>query len=138
MGAMIASNFTLLAELNRQRQILNHGKWIQLFKNNFFPDSASTKIQFSRSDFPGYTPQSLDGAFKTPIKLKDGVYVSMTDVLSFPVIAAFGQTVFGWYIAEGSEILFSQRFDVPRILADGTFVEFSIPLQIGSIDVVCA
>jgi hypothetical protein len=119
MAALVASDALIEARVTTLQTLLNSGHTLRLFANDFTPDPASVLGDFTESSFTGYAPESLSGLFGSPVKITDGEWQIQTDPIPFSCSGGSPQVVYGAYVDDGADVIFSARFDAPITMTSG-------------------
>jgi hypothetical protein len=127
MGVAVASNALLDARAGTLRTLLNSSHTLRLFKNNFTPTPASILSAFTQADFTGYASVSLASQFGAQTKIVDGEYQINSGTYTFTWTGGSDQTVYGWYIDDGTDVKFSQTF--PSAILMTTGVSFTLQVN---------
>lgn len=83
------------------------GATCKLFKNNYTPVAGSVLGDFTEADFSGYTSQALTG-WTTPATVSAHARTTAT-ALSWTKSGATGNSIYGYYVVNGSNLLFAER-----------------------------
>ncbi len=137
MAGIITSNKRLLDGLNRTRFNLTSPYSLRLFGNPFLPNSGTLITDFVEGPFFGYSRQVLTDKFATPVKVRDGLYQSQSDLFQFDFEAPTDTTVAGWWISDDVDWLFCGLFDVPQPASAFLPVRFYLSLQQRSDGTIC-
>lgn len=102
-------NTLLQNRANALASLLNSGPYtIHLFQNNFLPTPATPLSSFLECNFTGYTSLSLTGQFGTATKIVDGQWSIQTSVLGWGNTGSTAQTIAGWYVTDGANLIACQ------------------------------
>lgn len=122
MPTPLWSNPLLLARAGTLRTVLNSGHTLRLFVNNFLPDPASPLAYFIEATFSGYAPIPLTSLFPAATQVRNGQYELDSGILVFSCTGGSSQTIFGWYIDDGTDMVACQLLDVPVVIcAQGVY-----------------
>lgn len=114
MAYNITTNYELLLEIDAIRARFNALTTLHLYKNNYVPTPASALSDFVECDFSGYAEVDLSGEWSSPVLNLDGEYEMSTDPHSYTQHGgATGNTVYGIFIDDGTEVVICRRFDTP-------------------------
>lgn len=119
MALPLYSDFILNARAATLQTILNSGHTLHLFSNNFPPTPATPLSSFIECTFGGYVPLSLAGLFTGPTQVQPGQWQLDSGLLSFPCSMSPGQTIYGWWIDDGTNLVACQLIDAPFAIAPG-------------------
>ena len=119
MPAALFSNALLLARATTLRSFLNTGLNLRLFTNSLTPTPATPLSAFTEATFTGYTPLSLSGQFGPPILVTDGLWQIDSGVLTWSCTGGSGETINGWYLDDGTQMLACQLLDTPVVIGSG-------------------
>lgn len=119
MPAALFSNPFLLGRATTLRSFLNAGLHLRLFTNSLTPTPATPLSAFTEATFTGYASIPLSGQFGVPVLLTDGLWQIDSGVLTWSCTGGPGQTINGWYIDDGSQMLACQLLDTPIVLGSG-------------------
>lgn len=111
------------------RTVLNTGHSLRLFANNFVPDPSTPLASFTEATFTGYAAIDLTGAFTGPAFVQNGQYELQGGVFAWTNSGATTQTVYGWYIDDGTVMDACQLFDVPFVMAPNVTLAFALRPQ---------
>lgn len=137
MARVQVSNVYLKTQLTNSCIYLNFQCSIRLFFNNFFPNAASTVMDFAEPTFTGYARQSLLTAFPPPLKVYDGLYESRAGPVTFTSADAAEQKIFGWFVADAANVQLMYRFDAPFLIKAGHPLTITMVLQDGDNSLLC-
>jgi len=107
---------------------------IGLFKNNYTIVAATELTDLTAADFSGYAETNLT----TPVIVAglDGSNraVATWDAVTWTKSGATGNTVYGYYVVNGSnELMWAETFDAPVALtSDGMFIVILPKLTVAS------
>lgn len=128
-----ASNYFLSARATTLQAYLNSGMTLRLFTDSgLTPTPATVLSDFTEATWSGYAPISLSSAFGSPAKIIDGEYEIQTGNLSWNGPSTGSQTVYGWYVTDGTGVIFSGAFS-SAITMDST-VTLTLQLSPGTWD----
>lgn len=131
MATPLYSNPLLLARSTSLQTLLNSGHTLRLFVNNFIPTPSTPLSSFTEASFPGYAGISLAGQFAGPTLVQDGQYMLTTPVLTFACTGLPGQTIYGWYVDDGTNMVACQLLTTPfPITQGGTYPVLLRPQEI--------
>lgn len=119
MPAALWSNPLLLARAGTLQALLNSGHKLHLFSNNFTPDPTTPISSFVECTFPGYVAIDLTGLFTGPTLVQNGQYQLTTGTLAFGCTGLPGQTIYGWWIDDGTNMKACQLLDTPFPITPG-------------------
>jgi len=119
MPVPVLSNPLLDARAGTLATLLNSGHTLRLFQNNLTPTPATSLGSFTESTFTGYAAVSLSGQFGSPTFVTDGQYQIASGTYTFSCTGGSSQTIYGWYIDDGSNVKMSQRLDTPVTISSG-------------------
>jgi len=112
--AVVNSNGEISTELNAVRTRWNSGSTIHLYTNNFTPVATMTIGSFTEASYTGYAAQSLNAQWQAVVKIKDGEYQMSTPVLTWNAPSSGApQTVYGYWIDDGTNVLAADLFAAP-------------------------
>lgn len=121
----------LLSRATTLQTLLNAGKTLRLFRNSFLPNPDTLLSAFQECTFPGYAAISLDGLITGPTALVPGMFQLDSGVLVFQSTGGPSQTIYGWYIDDGTHMFSCQLLDVAvTICAGGAYAVQLRPLEI--------
>jgi hypothetical protein len=126
MSTPVASNYILNLRAGTLRTLLNSGCTLRIFSNNITPTPANVIGDFTQATYGGYAGQVLTNDFAAQVKVKDGEYSITSTVHTFAYTSGATQTVYGWYIDDGTGVMFSAAF--PAAIAMGTGVSFTLQI----------
>jgi hypothetical protein len=135
-GGIVASNALLADRIASLRTLLNSGKMLRLFQNMFTPAPDDILSDFTQATFTGYAAQSLSSAFAAGVKIIDGEYQSTAGPFTFTCSGGSAQTVYGWYIDDGSNVFLSNAFSAPITMVSGASFSITINAQDWSLCIV--
>jgi len=127
MAQIVASNAFLNDRAGALRTLLNSSHTLRIFKNNFTPTPANVLADFTEATYTGYAGVSLAGDFAAQTKIQDGEYQTQSTSHTFGPNSGTAQTVYGWYIDDGTNVKLSFKFDNP-ITVDAT-TTFSVQVN---------
>lgn len=114
MANVINSNFEVQSEINQIRTRLNSGLTMRLFTNNSLTvTAATTRATFTEATYAGYAAQSVGSAFAASFNVTTGKYETDSSQITFPAATSGSQTVYGWYIEDGTDWYIAANFDSP-------------------------
>jgi hypothetical protein len=109
---IIASNKWIQDDIDALRTVINSGHTLKLFQNNVTPDPSKVAISFfTVANWDTYANQALTSDFAASTKIVDGEYQILSTVHVFAVPGSGSQTIYGWWIDDGSNVKLSYRFD---------------------------
>jgi hypothetical protein len=126
MPQIIASNDTLLSALNTFLSRINSGFGLWLYQNVFTLSPASSLGDFVESNFAGYARQVVHSAFRPPVLIKPGQYVSTSGPFSVTPTVDDPQLAAGWLITDGATWLAAAAFDPPQPIVHDVAIGFEI------------
>ena len=127
MGVAVASNALLDARAGTLRTLLNSSHNLRLYSNNLTPTPANVLADFTEATFPGYSAVSLASQFGAQTKVQDGEYQIQSGTYTFTFTSGSSQTVYGWYIDDGTNVKFSQIFAQSILMTTG--VQFTLQVS---------
>lgn len=120
MPMPVLSNPLLTARATSLAALLNAGHKLKLFSNALTPTPATPLSAFVEASFAGYIGVDLTNQFGAPTKVVDGQWQIATPFFTFTCTAAPGQTIYGWWIDDGTNVKMSQAFDAAVNIAVGS------------------
>lgn len=123
----VASNYFLQARATTLQTLLNSSQTLRLFSNNLNPTPANVLTDFTEATYAGYAGVSLNGQFGAPTKVQDGEYQIASGTYTFNGPATGSQTIYGWYISDGTGVNFSGVFPAPITMTSG--VSFTLQIS---------
>jgi len=126
MGPVVVSNAWLKARCQAAVDLLNSGHFLYLFINDFEPTPADTLASFDPATFPGSDPIDLVSKWPDPIKIQDGAFASAPSKFDYTCTGPANETVYGWYVKEGTVVKLSARLFAPVPVIEDTEFEVRI------------
>lgn len=113
MPPAVTSDTLLKSRATSLRALLNVGHRLRLFKNDLVPAPNTARSAFTEANFGGYA--SVDVSFKWgPIsRAQVGQWVFDLALVTFTRTGGPDNTIFGWYLDDGTNVPFSFRFAAP-------------------------
>lgn len=135
-ASLVASNALLADRIASLRTLLNSGKTLRLFVNNFTPTPVNIRSDFTEASFVGYAGQSLSSDFAAGVKIIDGEYQSSSTTHTFSCTSGSSQTVYGWYIDDGTDVFLSNKFSAGIVMASGSSFTLQVKAQEWALSIV--
>jgi hypothetical protein len=123
------SNVFLKNALSAIQMPLNVSGFIQLYQNNFTPNSDTLLSDFIPANYGGYSPVSLAGKLPTPQKIQTGVYQTISSPFTFSCSGDPSNVIFGAYITVFGYWLAAVPFPTPISMEGGVSFAFALQLQ---------
>jgi hypothetical protein len=115
---IVSSNKWLSDAIAALRTTLNSSHTLKLFSNNVTPDPSQTSPSFfTEATFSGYSSQSLSSDFAAATLVVDGEYQILSTVHIWNPPASGSQTIYGWWIDDGTYVKLSFRFDTAVVMS---------------------
>jgi len=107
-------------------QVLLGDAYLRLYQNDLTPTPANTvPADFQEADFGGYIPLPVASTFPPEVQVIAGRWRSRSAIQIWMPPATGMQTIYGWFITVGPEVIFAARFAAPIIMASD-----SLPLAL--------
>jgi hypothetical protein len=129
---MLTHNNTLFQQSNFLRGRLIGGVSLRLFINDFIPSPADNIAAFHEAGFSGYARVGLTGLLSPVFKVLDGLYEFDMSEADFACNGPTHQTVFGFFIADAGDVLFSQRLSNAVFFDITQWLKVTIQFQVGT------
>lgn len=129
MPTPVLSNALLVARAGTLATLLNNGHKLKLYSNNYTPTPSSPITAFVECNFQGYLAADLTGAFGAPSFVVDGQYQISTGFFTYTCSGGAGQTAYGWWIDDGTNLKMAQQFDTPVSITLGSPYQLQVQPQ---------
>jgi len=95
--------------------------WLNLFTNDLTLAADKTNpLLYVQPAYVGYGRIALLGTWSAPVREEPGLWRIQTGPWSFPVNAGgFSETLFGWNLQRGGEIIAAEKLPLPITLNPG-------------------
>jgi len=114
------NNYRLNLQAADERTYLNTGKTLRLYTAIASTLSPATVLaDLTEATFTGYAGVSLSAAFAAQTKIIDGQYGISTGNLSFACTGGSPQTVIGYYVSDGTGVIFAEQFPAGVVMSNG-------------------
>jgi hypothetical protein len=124
MPGIVASNQSVNEALVQWLDLIDFGGAcrLRIFSNDFTPTPGSDLSTFTEANFDGYAAKDPTGTWGVPFKVLNGLYQSDGQIWTWTGATTANQTVYGWYIDDGTFVYLSRRFNAPiLVLPDVVF-----------------
>lgn len=91
---------------------------LHLYSSNTTPTATSTTANFTEATFTNYAAKTLARSDWAYVDTASNV-VTWGNVAQSWTCGATGQTVYGYFVTSGTDVVWAQKFSVPRQLAEG-------------------
>lgn len=127
MAGVVAMNLIVQRSLAWViEQVVSGDAYLRLYQNDITPTPANVvPADFQEADFGGYIPLSIATAFPPGVQVVAGRWRSRSAIQIWMPPATGTQTIYGWFITVGPEVIFAARFAAPTIMASD-----SLPLAL--------
>lgn len=100
---------------------------IKLFQNNYIPVAGTVIGDLTEATFSGYAAQALAGGAVSGMLDASGRAVAQWNAVTFTKAGATGNTIYGYYVIDGSgNLLWAERFDSSIAMnTDGAFIQLT-------------
>jgi hypothetical protein len=120
MPTPVLGNQALTDRAGTLAAYLNVSHKLKLFVNALTVTPATPFASFVEASFTGYAAVDLAGQFTGPTKIQDGQFQITTPFYTFSCTGGAGQTVYGWWIDDGTSMKLAQTFDTPISITPGS------------------
>lgn len=119
MAGAVISDYELQLRLGAVRSRWTAGSTLRLFQNNIAPVPATALGAFVQATFDTYVARVLTGTWSAISLVMSGQWQMLTGVYVYASPATTGNTLYGYYIDDGTGVLQSERFPVPIVFNVG-------------------
>jgi len=107
-------------------QVLLGDAYLRLYQNDMTPTPGNVvPADFQEADFENYVPLPVASAFPAEVQVVPGRWRSRSAIQIWMPPTTGTQTIYGWFITVGPEVIFAARFASPIIMASD-----SLPLAL--------
>lgn len=132
----VTSDPLLKERASALRKRLNAGCTLRLFTNDITPVAATPLAAFQEAAYDGYGPINLAGIWGPVARVQGGEWAFQGGPFSWHCTGGAGQVLRGWYIGDGVDLLFAQRFDASINLTSGRLFKFALQPQSWSLSLL--
>jgi len=119
MPTPLLSDPLLQSRAGTLQTLLNSGHTLRLFQNAITPTPATPLSSFTECTFTGYASISLASAFGTPTQVTSGQWQTQAAPFTFSCTGGSAQTIYGWYVDDGTNMVMCQLLDSPFTISSG-------------------
>lgn len=122
------------AEAIKDYLFLVENVMVSLYKNDHTPTLDDSLGNYTECDFSGYISENVFGSqWYSPVLVNHVLSIDYDTPFDWTVLAAPdpAQTVYGYYLTSdnGGVLMWSERFETPRLLALGDAINLSLKLR---------
>jgi hypothetical protein len=129
LGGIIACNDLIEFVINAWEFQLNSASTLHLYQTVVALTPATIASDLTESTFTGYAAKNLAGLYGTPAQVIDGEWQTIIPSQTFTCTAGAAQTVYGYWIDDGSQMYWVEAFSTPLLMVAGGSFGLQLNLQ---------
>jgi len=118
--AITAPDYEVQLEATAVKVRFNTASTLHLYKNNPTIDESVTIATFTEANYAGYADVPLTGDWSAPAQQAPGDYYVSSPAVTFAAPTSGTQTIYGWWVDDGTGVLACEAFASPITLASGS------------------